>query len=124
MKHRVRFVDITMQNPNSVAPVIDIPPEHPAWPALQAILSPGENVHGTLQVDLDATLNFTNGLLVLTSGRLLAWNTGAQTWSEWGLQPELSLRLTDHAGLGTLELLDTHQRLAFWRFSLALNLQA
>ena len=77
-----------------------------------------------LQVDLDAQLHFADGLLVLTDQRVLAWNPDRQDCSSWQLKPELSVRLSDHAGIATLELLDPVQRLAHWRFSLVLNLLA
>jgi ATP-binding cassette, subfamily B, bacterial len=119
----------TMQSTYLAAPVpvslaLDISPEHPAKSALQAYLLASENVQTTLEVDLDAQLCFTKGLLVLTTQRVLAWNPGTSHWTAWPLSPGLSMHLTDHAGLGTLELHDAQQRLALWRFSLALNLQA
>ncbi|HEY1091131.1 MAG TPA: ABC transporter ATP-binding protein [Burkholderiaceae bacterium] len=100
---------------------------HPQLAALAAQLQPGENVAGHLEVDLDADLRFSSGLLVLTNQRLLAWSSagdGASQWRAWPLHDGLSLRISDHAGVGTLELLDTHARLALWRFTLRINLQA
>ncbi len=113
-----------MQKINSEANSLEIPQDHPAWVSLQSQLSPEENVRSSLQVDLDAQLRFTPGLLVLTSRRFLSWDPHQGTWQAWPVGPELSMRLSDHAGLGTLELQDATHRLAFWRFSLALNLQA
>ncbi len=117
-----------MQKINSHVPKLlsatDIPQDHPAHAALHACLFTQENVQSTLGVDLDAQLHFTQGWLVLTSQRVLAWVPAQSGWTEWPLTPDLSLRLSDYAGVGSLELQDTHQRLATWRFSLALNLQA
>ncbi len=42
----------------------------------------------------------------------------------WPLRPDLQLRMSDHAGVGTLELHDGQQRLALWRFTLQHQAQA
>jgi ATP-binding cassette subfamily B protein len=97
---------------------------HPQWPALKARLLSGENVAAPLEVDLDAGLRFARGLLVLTNQRLLAWEPGTGQWSEWALRPDLAIRISDHAGVGALELVDAHARLAVWRFTLQMTLQA
>ncbi|XHS79844.1 ABC transporter ATP-binding protein [Burkholderiaceae bacterium UC74_6] len=97
---------------------------HPQWPALQARLLPGENVTAPLEVDLDASLRFARGLLVLTDQRLLAFEPSTGAWSEWPLRNDLQMRISDHAGVGLLELVDAQGRLATWRFTLALTLQA
>ncbi|MEF7615039.1 ABC transporter ATP-binding protein [Aquincola sp. MAHUQ-54] len=93
---------------------------------LQAVLrqqlASDENVLAALEVDLDARQRFAPGLLVLTDRRLLAG--GADGWRGWPLAADLSLRHTDHAGVGVIELLDGRQRLAQWRFTLAVNVQA
>ncbi|MFH7040940.1 ABC transporter ATP-binding protein [Paucibacter sp. JuS9] len=99
-------------------------PVHPEWSALKARLMSDENVVGELEVDLDSRLHFARGLLVLTSHRLLAWDPADKAWSEWTLSPQLSMRISDHAGVGSLELVDGRQRLAVWRFTLQMNLQA
>ncbi|MEH0167949.1 ABC transporter ATP-binding protein [Roseateles microcysteis] len=99
-------------------------PVHPEWSALKARLMSDENVVGELEVDLDSRLHFARGLLVLTSHRLLAWDPAGKAWSEWTLSPQLSMRISDHAGVGSLELVDGRQRLAVWRFTLQMNLQA
>lgn len=99
-------------------------PEHPQWAALQARLSDAENAAAVLEVDLDSAGRFNRGLLVLTERRLLAWDPATAAWSEWGLRPDLAMRISDHAGVGSLELVDGSQRLALWRFTLQINLQA
>ena len=99
-------------------------PAHPQWPALQARLPSEENVVATLEVDLDSALRFRHGLLVLTNRRLHAWDASDAAWREWPLAPGLNLQISDHAGVGQLELVDASRRLAFWRFSLQINLQA
>ena len=96
----------------------------PLGAGLRALLAPEENVRATLEVDLSADLRFGAGLLVVTSGRLLACDPGSGAWQEWPLGSGLSLRLLDHGGGGTLELHDADQRLAFWRFTLGVQTQA
>ena len=82
----------------------------------------------TLAVDLDHRLHFSSGLLALTNRRLWACETnpssGANEWRYWALGEGLSLRHFDHAGVGTIELHDAQSRLARWRFTLAVNVQA
>jgi len=92
--------------------------------SLNAVLHAGENVLGTLEVDLSEPLRFGRGLLALTDRRLLAREPGAAGWREWPLAPGLVLRHADHAGVGSIDLCDAHQRLARWRFTLGLNVQA
>ncbi len=111
----------TMQHQH---PVDDASAKHPEWATLTSRLLKGENVLASLEVDLDGQLRFGVGLLALTRQRLLAFDAGSRQWSEWPLHPGLELRLTDHAGVGCLELVDASGRLAFWRFTLAINLQA
>lgn len=90
--------------------------------ALPSLLASDENVLATLEVDLDARQHFAPGLLVLTDRRLMAG--AAEGWAEWPLAADLLLRHIDHAGVGTIELHDPQRRLAQWRFTLAINVQA
>ncbi len=78
----------------------------------------------SLPVDLDERLNFSNGLLVVTEQRLLSWAPGAGQWQSWPLHAGLRLRHSDHAGVGLLELLGPGERLARWRFTMALDVHA
>ncbi|WP_295852815.1 ABC transporter ATP-binding protein [uncultured Xylophilus sp.] len=64
-------------------------------------------------------MRFASWNLVLTSRRFLA--QGQDGWQEWPLHPQLDLRLSDHGGVGLLELCDTTQRLGAWRFTLGLQ---
>ncbi len=99
----------------STFPAVESP--GPDWrKALNNRLGPAENVLGTLEVDIDGAMRFGTGALALTDRRLLAWADGA--WADWPLAPGLALRQADHGGLGTLELLDPHGRLALWRYTL------
>lgn len=82
-------------------------------------LVPGENVLATLVVDLDANLHFGAGQIMLTDRRLLASDEAGNA-REWSLAtPDLALQLTDHAGVGTLDLVDGRQLLGRWYYTLA-----
>ncbi|VTU19516.1 putative ABC transporter ATP-binding protein [Variovorax sp. PBL-H6] len=93
--------------------------EEGASDALKSRLRPAENVLATIPVDLDGELRFASGLLALTDRRLLARDAQGD-WAEWPLaHPGFELQLADHAGVGTLDLLDGQGRLARWRYTLA-----
>ncbi|WP_431259249.1 ABC transporter ATP-binding protein [Roseateles chitinivorans] len=101
----------------------------PAGQAFETRLRRGENVRAALEVDLDGRLRFSAGGLRLTDQRLLSLEAsgdpgGAPVFREWPLTPDLKLVLSDHAGLGALELVDADGRLAQWRFTMKANLQA
>jgi ATP-binding cassette, subfamily B, bacterial len=101
----------------------------PAVEAFETRLRRGENVRASLEVDLDGRLRFSAGGLRLTDQRLLSLEAsgdpgGAPVFREWPLTPDLTLVLSDHAGLGALELMDADGRLAQWRFTMKANLQA
>lgn len=102
------------------------PPQIDNQARLQALLAPQENVQETLVVDLSHDLRFSPSSLVLTDTRLLALDgtTSAPAAQSWPLRPDLQLRMSDHAGVGTLELHDGQQRLALWRFTLQHQAQA
>jgi ATP-binding cassette subfamily B protein len=98
-----------------------------AWSEkLRDRLLPNERVSGWLQVDLDSELNFSTGLLVLTTQRLLSWETGGADagWREWPLGAVLCLKHGDHAGVGQLSVHNGQQRLGIWRFTVSHNTQA
>ena len=115
----------------------DSSPVNPALAELSAQLSVEENVLCSLLVDLadlNQQLSFAAGLVALTDQRLLARDAQG-VWSSWPLRSAdgvpvqgLSLRHFDHAGVGTLELIDERseppRRLASWRFTLGANVQA
>ncbi|MGE0348941.1 ABC transporter ATP-binding protein [Hydrogenophaga sp.] len=71
-----------------------------------------------LPLDLDSHLHFRPRTLLLTRQSLVE---GEQAWP---LAAGMALRLSDHAGVGTLELLDANGRLAVWRFTLGAQNQA
>ncbi|WP_373961745.1 ABC transporter ATP-binding protein [Massilia sp. Leaf139] len=87
-------------------------------------LAPGENVLTGVEVDLDAKLRFTKGILVVTNRRLLSRAPGETVWRDWAVASGRALRHHDHAGVGHLELVDANGRLAAWRFTLGQNLHA
>ncbi|MCC7701167.1 ABC transporter ATP-binding protein [Janthinobacterium sp. GW460P] len=112
-------------------PATTIPPTSPSatvpetWLAeVESKLSPGENVLSSVEVDLDARLRFTKGIIVVTEKRLLARAPGDKEWKHWSFRHGLRLTHHDHAGVGHLELFDDHGRLASWRFTLGQNLHA
>jgi ATP-binding cassette subfamily B protein len=65
-----------------------------------------------LALDLDTHLHFGARTLLLSRQKFTLDE------QEWMLAPGMELRLSDHAGVGTLELLDTDGRIAVWRFTL------
>ncbi|WP_265947852.1 ABC transporter ATP-binding protein [Dechloromonas sp. A34] len=95
------------------------------WAAeVEPQLAAGEKTQAWVEIDLDARLQFANGLLVVTDQRLLARAPGETKWVQWPLRTDLQLTHIDHAGVGTLELLDTNGRLGRWRYTLSNNLAA
>jgi len=87
-------------------------------------LAPGENVLASVEVDLDAKLHFSKGLVLVTDRRLLTRAPGESAWRDWPYRAGLQLRHHDHAGVGHLNLVDDAGLLASWRFTLGHNLQA
>ena len=94
--------------------------------AVSAHLSPNENVLAWLEVDLDAQLRFTKGLLIVTDQRILSANPAAAglVWQSLTLLPGWVMEHFDYAGVGTLSLRSSHQQLATWRFTLNHNVLA
>lgn len=92
------------------------------WQAIvRRLLDPGEPVLAWLETDLDTHLQFKTGLVVVTDRRLAALSHDDNQARSWPLDPEISLRHSDHAGVGMLELCDARARLAHWRFTLGRN---
>ena len=95
------------------------------WRAeLEPKLPTDSSVLDWVEVDLDAKLHFGRGIVALTSDRLFAKAPGETAWQEWALQAGLRLRHFDHAGVGTLELVDQEGCLGSWRYTLGQNLAA
>jgi ATP-binding cassette, subfamily B, bacterial len=80
-----------------------------------------ENVLAWLEVDLNDELIFKKTLVILTDQRVISCNDDQKSWDFWDLGVDLTLRVTDHAGVGTLSLHQTGRRLAAWRFTLGLE---
>ena len=96
-----------------------------AWQgAVAAQLRPGENVCATLEVDLDAQLQFRPGLLLATDQRLIGFDSHQSPGLGWDYRDGLALAHHDHAGVGHLHLSDAGGLLHSWRFTLGRNLQA
>lgn len=110
----------SVQNRAGYEPVL---PGH--WSAeVETLLTTAEKPQAWIEIDLDARLHFADGLVIITNQRLLARPPGETAWQQWPLRNGLQLNHLDHAGVGTLELIDEQGRLACWRYTLANNLAA
>lgn len=104
----------TLSSSPSVATVL---PE--SWRGeIVAALAVGESVIAFLELDLTLHLRFDSGIVVLTDRQWLAKTPGVPNWQHWMLVPGLTLQHRDHAGVGTLELLDQNGLLARWHHTL------
>jgi ATP-binding cassette subfamily B protein len=104
------------------ASVLALPGIPEVWQAeVRTLLQPQENVSAGLEVDLDGKLFFAKSLVILTDQRVLFGSGVQKTWQSWPMQPDLSLKLSDHAGVGTLALVSPSGQLAVWRFTLGLQ---
>ena len=81
----------------------------------------GENVLAWLEVDLNDELRFKKTLLILTDQRVFSTDEAQKSWNSSPLSPDLTLRVLDHAGVGTVSLHQGATRLAAWRFTLGLE---
>ena len=81
----------------------------------------GENVLAWLEVDLNDELRFKKTLVILTDQRVISTAEAEKSWNSWPLTPDLTLRVQDHAGVGTLALHQGTARLAAWRYTLGLE---
>ncbi|MBW7925289.1 MAG: ABC transporter ATP-binding protein [Burkholderiaceae bacterium] len=76
-------------------------------------------VLGWAELDLDARLQFRRGLLALTSSAVWFFAAGGNEPASYPLAADSRLELSDHGGVGTLQLCDDRGRVASWRFTLA-----
>ncbi|WP_322998769.1 ABC transporter ATP-binding protein [Castellaniella sp.] len=116
-----------MQGPTLEFSAADVcPPGLPdAWrDTLAAQLAADEHALGWLSLNLDGQLQYADSLLVLTDRRWLYCGADTQSCRSWPLRSDLHLKLQDHAGVGSLELVDEHARLARWRYTLDRHAQA
>ncbi|MDE2586318.1 MAG: ATP-binding cassette domain-containing protein, partial [Betaproteobacteria bacterium] len=68
--------------------------------------------------DLDASLHYSQGLVLVTDRQLLARTSDDADWQAWPYRQGLTLQRRDHAGVGNLELVDGSGMLARWRYTL------
>jgi ATP-binding cassette subfamily B protein len=120
----VTLVSDRAMNPSHVATAASLSVPEPWKSRLSPDLAAGEMVLAWLEHDLDDDLRFACGLLVVTDRRVLAQAPGATAWNEWRYRKGLSLRHSDHAGVGTLELDDERSRLGIWRYTMGRHAQA
>ena len=93
--------------------------------AAEAQLVPEEVILANLEIDLDAHLQFSPGILILTNRRLLSCtNSHEGHWRSHDLRAGMTLTRHDHAGVGSLELSDGSSRLALWRYTLGADIAA
>ena len=107
--------------PGALAP---IPLPAPWAHQVELEIASGEQLVSWLELDLDASLAFEKGLLVLTSRRLLGRTVSESSWQSFPLRAGLALSRHDHAGAGSLELVDDKERLALWRYTLGADSSA
>ncbi|MBL8397504.1 MAG: ABC transporter ATP-binding protein [Candidatus Accumulibacter sp.] len=116
------MIAATASLPDSVSPASPLPA---SWQhRLQPQLADDETLLAWLEIDLDPRLRFADGLIALTSERLLATTGAEQDWQSWPFRPGLALSRRDHAGVGTLELVDDHRLLGAWRYTLGADIAA
>ena len=90
------------------------------WQAdLLGQMAPDERVLAWLAPDLDSGLRYAQGMVAVTTHRILAKPGVDAAWSSWPVQTGLKLRTHDQAGVGSLELVDDSARLGWWRYTLA-----
>lgn len=112
-----------------MAPTDNAPPDiwtlFPAsWRSeLESRLTTGERPLAWFEPDLNESLRYSAGLVVLTDLRIISLEPGIKAGSkitrDWKLEEATSLRTDEHAGLGTLELLSVSGRIAAWRYTAA-----
>jgi ATP-binding cassette subfamily B protein len=89
-----------------------------------AVLGAAERVRAVFRPNLDDDLRFGDHLVVLTSERVLAWDSssrGPSHWASWALEGGLDFKLRERAGVGCAELWSGESRLASWHYTLTEN---
>lgn len=109
----------TNHAPSITTPVL--PAEYSS--SITSQLLPGEPILAWLETDLDDRLHFSSGMVVVTDTRLLASGSGAG-WQSWSFRDGMKLVRFDHAGIGTIELVDDSSLLARWRYTLSKEVTA
>jgi ATP-binding cassette subfamily B protein len=83
----------------------------------------GEKILVWMDGDLNANLNFKHFVLALSNQRILSLQQG-EAWQSWNLHQGLTIQRHDHAGVGTLQLMNGDTRLAYWRYTMTHNAAA
>ncbi len=88
----------------------------------------GDVMIAFIELDLNSDLEFEKGLIYLTDEGLYAYKKhnlstpdSNLSWEHWAFSQDHHLKLQDHAGVASLELVSEKGRLASWRFTLAQN---
>ena len=117
----VRFIVV-------ISPPVNIPSPNTAlilpdaWLAIaQSRLEGNEEILAQLEINLDAHLNFSHSLLIMTGKRLLCIDKQHAVCGSYPWHDKLSLQCCDHGGVGRIELFDGEQRLACWFYTLAVQ---
>lgn len=102
----------------------------------------GESLICWFETDLNSQLQYSSELVVLTDRLLLALgafetlssssqtpnkaasNGDARNWQSWPIAADLKLIVSEHGGVGTLELCNASGRLAHWRYTSARSAMA
>ncbi len=82
-----------------------------------------ESVRAWFETDLTAELHYARGLVILTDTQILRFieHSPAQRWT---LSAEFALNLSEHGGVGALEMIQDGSRVVVVRFTLAQDLGA
>jgi len=93
---------------------------------LRGQLRESENIVEWFSPDLSQNLKYHDGLVVLTSERILSHadsgagaygKVGNVEWQSWPIDSDIDLRSQSSKGIGSLELVGPLARLAIWRFT-------
>lgn len=90
----------------------------------EVAMADDETIQGWLEINLDARLHFSQGLLLITDRRLLGFANSPENAREYAYRAGLHIRRQDHGGVGRIELFDGELRLACWFYTLARDAQA
>lgn len=90
----------------------------------EVAMADDETIQGWLEINLDARLHFSQGLLLITDRRLLGFANSPENAREYAYRAGLHIRCQDHGGVGRIELFDGELRLACWFYTLARDAQA
>ncbi|MDD4930333.1 MAG: ABC transporter ATP-binding protein [Gallionella sp.] len=87
-------------------------------------LADHDEILAWLEINLDARLNFSKSLLLVTRSGLAYIDNERSTTDHFPFRPGLSVSRHDHGGVGRIELFDGSVRQACWFYTLAHNVQA